>query len=262
MELVVENVGHRYGDVVALENIDLAVREGEILAVIGPSGCGKSTLLGIMGGILQPSEGRVLVKGEPPADSLNPFTYIFQDFALLPWRTVENNVALAIEHHPLSAQERRARIDDVLSRTGLREFRDAFPKQLSGGMRQRVGIARALVVRPAILFLDEPLSALDAQTRDLLMEDFLGLWLAQRTTAVYVTHNLGEALRLADRIAVLSRRPGRLRELVRIDLPQAERATAAGQAHLADLNQKLWQLIKAEAQVAEREVLKGGSFHE
>jgi NitT/TauT family transport system ATP-binding protein len=262
LELIVENVGHRYGDVVALEKIDLAVREGEILAVIGPSGCGKSTLLGIMGGILQPSEGRVLVKGEPPADSLNPFTYIFQDFALLPWRTVEDNVALAVEHHKLPAKERHARVDDVLGRTGLREFRNAFPKQLSGGMRQRVGIARALVVRPAILFLDEPLSALDAQTRDLLMEDFLALWLAQRTTAVYVTHNLAEALRLADRIAVLSRRPGRLRELVQVDLPQAERASPAGQAHLAALSRQLWDLIKAEAQVAEREVLEKGSFHE
>jgi NitT/TauT family transport system ATP-binding protein len=167
-----------------------------------------------------------------------------------------------LEHHALSAQDRNAYVEDVLSRTGLQEFRDAFPKQLSGGMRQRVGIARALVVRPAILFLDEPLSALDAQTRALLMEDFLALWLAQRTTAVYVTHNLNEALRLADRIAVLSRRPGRLRELVRIDVPQAERATPAGQAHLADLNRRLWDLIKAEAQVAEREVIKKGSFHE
>ena len=151
------------------------------------------------------------------------------------------------------------RVEGVLDRTRLLDFRHAFPKQLSGGMRQRVGIARALAVRPAILFLDEPLSALDAQTRDLLMEDFLALWLAQRTTAVYVTHNLAEALLLADRVAVLSRRPGRVRELVHIDLPQAERATPAGKAHLAGLNQKLWQLIKAEAQVAEREVLKGGT---
>jgi NitT/TauT family transport system ATP-binding protein len=259
LELVVEKVGHRYGDVVALEEIDLAVREGEILALIGPSGCGKSTLLGIMGGILQPSAGRVLVKGEAPPDCLNPFTFIFQDFALLPWRTVEDNVALALEHHGLDAQERNARVEGVLDRTRLLDFRHAFPKQLSGGMRQRVGIARALVVRPAILFLDEPLSALDAQTRDLLMEDFLALWLAQRTTAVYVTHNLAEALLLADRVAVLSRRPGRVRELVHIDLPQAERATPAGKAHLAGLNQKLWELIKAEAQVAEREVLKGGA---
>jgi NitT/TauT family transport system ATP-binding protein len=257
LELIVENVGHRYGDVVALERIDLSVRNGEILAVIGPSGCGKSTLLGIMGGILQPSEGRVLVRGEPPAGSLNPFTYIFQDFALLPWRTVEGNVALALEHHALSAAERATRVEDVLGRTGLLEFRRAFPKQLSGGMRQRVGIARALAVRPAILFLDEPLSALDAQTRELLMEDFLSLWLEQRTTAVYVTHNLNEALRVADRIAVLSRRPGRLRELVAVGLPQAERSTAAGQAQLAVLGQNLWDLIRREAQVAERDVISG-----
>ncbi|MGQ0662440.1 MAG: ABC transporter ATP-binding protein [Pseudomonadota bacterium] len=256
MELIVDRVGHRYGDLRALEGIELTVREGEILGLIGPSGCGKSTLLGIMGGILEPSEGRVLVKGPPPADSLNPFTYIFQDFALLPWRTVEANVALPLEHHGLAAGERRARIADALARTGLSEFRHAFPKQLSGGMRQRVGIARALVVRPAILLMDEPLSALDAQTRELLMEDFLALWLRERITAVYVTHNLAEALRLADRIAVLSRRPGRVREVVKIDLPRAERAGAAT-TRLAELHDQLWGLIKAEAQVAEREVIHG-----
>ena len=255
MELIVEGVGHRYGDVVALEGIDLEVREGETLALIGPSGCGKSTLLGIMGGILQATGGRVRLKGETPPGSLNPQTYIFQDFALLPWRTVEGNVALALEHHPLPDGEREQRIADVLTRTGLTEFRQAFPKQLSGGMRQRVGIARALAVRPAILLMDEPLSALDAQTRELLMEDFLALWLRERITAVYVTHNLQEALRLADRVCVLSRRPGRVREIVAIDMPQAERTTPAAQVHLAALHERLWGLIKAEAQVAEREVV-------
>ena len=255
MELVVAGVGHRYGELAALEAIDFTVREGEILALIGPSGCGKSTLLGIIGGILRPSAGRVLVRGAPPVDSLNPFTYIFQDFALLPWRTVEGNVALPLEHHALSASERARRVDDALERTGLSEFRRAYPKQLSGGMRQRVGIARALVVRPAILLMDEPLSALDAQTRELLMEDFLALWLRLRVTAVYVTHNLGEALRLADRVAILSRRPGRLRESVAIDIPQAERTSPAAQARLAQLHDQLWGLIKAEAQVAEREVV-------
>jgi NitT/TauT family transport system ATP-binding protein len=254
MELIVQGVSHRYGEIVALDGIDLEVREGETLALIGPSGCGKSTLLGIMGGILAPSAGRVLVRGAVPAGSLNPQTYIFQDFALLPWRTVEGNVALALEHHGLSAPEREARITDVLDRTGLAEFRQAFPKQLSGGMRQRVGIARALAVKPAILLMDEPLSALDAQTRELLMEDFLALWLRERITAVYVTHNLTEALRLADRVCVLSRRPGRVREIVAIDMPQAERVTPAAQAHLATLHDRLWSLIKAEAQVAEREV--------
>jgi NitT/TauT family transport system ATP-binding protein len=253
MDLLVEGVGHRYGTVHALERIDLTVAAGEILALIGPSGCGKSTLLGIMGGILQPSEGRVALRGAPRPGSLNPFTYVFQDFALLPWRTVAGNVALALEHRKLSAAERRARIADVLARTGLTDFADAYPRQLSGGMRQRVGIARALVVEPEILFMDEPLSALDAQTRELLMEDFLALWDGAKATAVYVTHNLAEAIRLADRVVVLSRRPGRVREIVGIPVPRAERTGAQAAARLADLQDSLWQLIRTEALEAERE---------
>jgi NitT/TauT family transport system ATP-binding protein len=254
VDLIVEQVTHRYGDLAALDSVSLDVREGETLALIGPSGCGKSTLIGIMGGILKPTAGRVVARGAPPAESLNPFTYVFQDFALLPWRTVAANIALVLEHHPLSRAGRDARIADVLARTGLTEFRAAFPRQLSGGMRQRVGIARALAVNPAILLMDEPLSALDAQTRELLMEDFLALWQRERITAVYVTHNLVEALRLADRVAVLSRRPGRLRDMVTIDVPRSERAAPAAQTRLAAMQERLWRLIRAEAQDAEREV--------
>ena len=150
MPLHVEHVSHRYGPVAALDGIDLDIADGETVALIGPSGCGKSTLLGILGGLLQPSAGRVALSGPPPTDSLNPFTYIFQDFALLPWRSVEANVALALEHRALSAAERRERVASALALTGLTEFAAAYPKQLSGGMRQRVGIARALVVRPAV----------------------------------------------------------------------------------------------------------------
>ena len=209
MDLIVEQVSHRYGSLAALEDVDFSVRAGEIMALIGPSGCGKSTLLHIMGGILKPTSGRMMVRGTPPADSFNPYTYIFQDFALLPWRTVEDNVSLAIEHHDLPTAARTELIADALARTRLTEFRRAYPRQLSGGMRQRVGIARALIVRPSVLLMDEPFSSLDAQTREFLMDDFLALWQRERTTVIYVTHNLLEALRLADRIAIFSRRPDR-----------------------------------------------------
>ena len=254
MELIVDKVGHAFGAIEALDGIDLTVGAGEIVALIGPSGCGKSTLLSIVGGLLRPSRGTVSIAGDVPADSLNPFTFVFQDFALLPWRTVEGNVALALEHHPLAAGERRERVRAALARIGLAEFRDAYPRQLSGGMRQRVGIARALVVRPALLLMDEPLSALDAQTRELLMEEFLALWLGERTAALYVTHNLWEALRLADRIVVLSRRPGRVKLAVPVPIPQRERAKPAAQAELAALHDRLWESIKAEARLADREM--------
>jgi len=257
VQLVCEGIGHRYGDLAVLDGIDLTVRAGECLALLGPSGCGKSTLLGIMGGLLAPTRGRVVAEGAPGTTSLNPITYVFQDFALLPWRTVAGNVALALEHRALSAAEIEARVAASLARTNLAEFRHAYPKQLSGGMRQRVGIARALAVDPAVLLLDEPLSALDAQTRDLLMEDFLALWLAARTTSVYVTHNLQEALRLADRICVLSRRPGRIKEIVAIDLPQSVRASPAHATRMAQWAEHLWHLIRDEALVAEREIADG-----
>ena len=254
MQLIISGLTHRYQDLTVLDDIALTVREGEVLAVIGPSGCGKSTLLGICGGIIEPSAGSVQTVGAPPAGCLNPITFVFQDFALLPWRSVADNVALVLEPHGLSKAERLERVEAGLRRMGLWEFRTALPKQLSGGMRQRVGIARALAVQPAMLLLDEPLSALDAQTRELLMEDFLALWQRERTTALYVTHNLDEALRLADRVAVLSRRPGRLRELVEIEEPRDARHTPQAQIHLADVRDRLWHLMRAEAQMADREV--------
>jgi NitT/TauT family transport system ATP-binding protein len=257
MELEVQGISHSYGDLQAVSGIDLTVGEGEILALVGPSGCGKSTLLSIMGGMLRPSSGQVLLRGTVPPESLNPFTFIFQDFALLPWRTVERNVSLPLEHHRLGAAVREARVVDVLQRTGLSEFRAAYPRDLSGGMRQRVGIARALIARPAILFMDEPFSALDAQTRDLLLEDFVQLWARGEglpdLTGVYVTHNLNEALRLADRIAVLSRRPGRVRDLVPVPLRREERDSAAGRELLTSLHERLWSLLREEARDAERQ---------
>ncbi|MFO1110729.1 MAG: ABC transporter ATP-binding protein [Bradyrhizobium sp.] len=254
MDLIADHISHRFGTLDVLDDVSFTVRAGEVVAIVGPSGCGKSTLLSILGGLLQPSGGTAGLRGAAPTDSLNPLTFVFQDFALLPWCTVEDNVAFPLEHAGLSAGERRAVIDDALRRTGLTDFRSAYPKQLSGGMRQRVGIARALAVRPAILLMDEPLSALDSQTRELLMEDFVRLLADGAMGAVYVTHNLEEAVRLADRIVVLSRRPGRVRETVTIPMTRGERGAAEARSRLMALQGELWSLIRSEAIDAEREV--------
>lgn len=252
MRLELSDISHRYGTVAALENINLSVEDGEVIALIGPSGCGKSTLLSIIGGLIQPSGGRVFQEGEPPPGCLNPLTYVFQDFALLPWRSVEGNIRLVLQDHRLSRSEQDKRVASVLEQTGLTDFRKAFPRQLSGGMCQRVGIARALAVRPAVLLMDEPLSALDAQTRMILMDEFSTLFEQTRITAVYVTHNLDEAVRLADRVVALSRRPGRIREIVEISIPASRRKDGLGE--LAACRDRLWQLIRQEAIAADQEV--------
>jgi len=255
MDLIADHISHRFGELAVLDDVSFTVRAGEVVAIVGPSGCGKSTLLSILGGLLQPTTGAAELRGAPPSDSLNPLTFVFQDFALLPWCTVEANVEFPLLHTPLCASERRAVIDDALRRTGLADFRTTYPKQLSGGMRQRVGIARALAVKPAILLMDEPLSALDSQTRELLIEDFIGLLADGALGAAYVTHNLEEAARLADRIVVLSRRPGRVREIVTIPMTRVERGDVNAREKLLALQNELWSLIRGEAIDAEREVL-------
>lgn len=253
MDLRLNRITHRYGETEVLRDIDFDIESGQIVCIIGPSGCGKSTLLRFIGGLERPSSGAVLQIGAPPAGSLNPLTYIFQDFALLPWRTAEDNVSLVLEDHLVDRRQIQSIVDDVLARTKLSDFRKAYPKQLSGGMKQRVAIARALAVRPACLLMDEPLSALDSQTRELLMDDLLDLWAREKFTACYVTHNLEEAVRLGHKVVVLSRRPGRVREIVEIDMPLDERG-----GHPAELERQrhhLWTLMREEAEAADKELI-------
>ena len=253
MDLSLRHISHRYDEIEVLRDINLEIDQGQIVCIIGPSGCGKSTLLRMIGGLERPTSGEVLQVGEPPAGCLNPLTFIFQDFALLPWRTVEGNVSLVLEDHPLDGAAREEIITDVLARTKLSDFRKAYPRQLSGGMKQRVAIARALSVRPAVLLMDEPLSALDSQTRELLMDDLVELWEKENYTAAYVTHNLAEAVRLGHKIVVLSRRPGEIRDIVEIDMPLSART--GENAELDAIQKRLWTLMRDEARAADMELL-------
>ena len=250
--LSVEAIGHTFGDLAVLDNINLNIPAGEVTVLVGPSGCGKSTLLGILGGMLQPTAGRVRMDGPIADDCLNPLTSVFQDFALLPWRRVAGNVSLVLEGASMTRAARQRRVNEVLAITGLADFADAWPKQLSGGMRQRLGIARALAVRPAVLLMDEPLSALDAQTRSLLLEEFAALIARSGATTIYVTHTLSEAVRLGQQIVVLSRRPGRIRDVIRIDRPLAGRTPT--DPDLLAVEARLWALIRDDAADAAREL--------
>jgi len=253
MDLDLQKITHAYDDMTVLDGVSLTIPSGEILCIVGPSGCGKSTLLRITGGLERPSQGEILQIGTTPKDSLNPLTYIFQDFALLPWRSVAGNVSLVLEDRGLSRSDISGRINDVLTRTGLSEFHDALPKQISGGMKQRVAIARALAVNPAVMLMDEPLSALDSQTRELLLDDLTQLWLRERFTAIYVTHNLAEAVRLGHRIVILSRRPGRIRDIIEIGMPLEDRQP--GMPALRETEHRLWTLLRDEARAADAEML-------
>ncbi|MBM1689054.1 ABC transporter ATP-binding protein [Sulfitobacter geojensis] len=253
MDIRLDGISHFYGDTEVLRDISLDIPAGQIVCLVGPSGCGKSTLLRLIGGLERPASGRILQLGTPPADCLNPLTYIFQDFALLPWRSVRGNISLVLEDHGIRGADADAIISDVLARTKLSDFREALPRQLSGGMKQRVAIARALAVNPAVMLMDEPLSALDSQTRELLMDDLIALWTRQPFTAAYVTHNLAEAVRLGHRIVVLSRRPGQIREVVEIDMPLAERSH--GDPRLEQTQKHLWELMREEARAADEELL-------
>ena len=253
MRIRVESVSKSFVDrrgreIRALQGVSLAVEAGEFVTVLGPSGCGKSTLLHILAGLLAPTRGRVVFEGIP-ADG--PVTSIvFQDHALFPWRSVLGNVAFGPEVRGVAPDECRARARRLLEMVGLQGFEDRYPRELSGGMRQRVAIARALAVEPAALLMDEPFSALDAQSRALMQLELLGLWERTRKSIVYVTHQIQEAVLLGDRVLVMTRRPGRILAVRPVALPRPrDERTMALPAFLA-LVDDCWQLIKKDAQEA------------
>ncbi|HEY8531058.1 MAG TPA: ABC transporter ATP-binding protein [Limnochorda sp.] len=259
MRVSIEGVSKRYrgrrGEVEALRSISFETRDGEFVAILGPSGCGKSTLLGIVAGLVKPDEGRVrflqAANGAPAAAGGRPLTaMVFQEFALFPWRTVRQNIAFGPEVRGLPRAEVEARVERYLEMVGLAPFADKYPKELSGGMKQRVGIARALANDPEVLLMDEPLSALDAQTRSLMQLDLLRLWEETRKTVLYVTHNLQEAAFLADRILLLSRRPGRVRAVLEVPFPRPRTEELLASPEFAAFSQELWELLRDEARAA------------
>jgi NitT/TauT family transport system ATP-binding protein len=210
------------GAVEAVKDISLTIQEGEFVALLGPTGCGKSTLLRVIGDLTAPTIGHVSVWGQPAyvARHQNEFGMVFQEPALLPWRTALANVKLPLEVVSFPASQAEARCDELLQRVGLGGFRDNFPHELSGGMKQRVAISRALAWGPSILLMDEPFSALDELTKIQLQDDLLELWAEEQKTILFVTHNVPEAIYLADRIVVMSAHPGQISAIVEVDLPR------------------------------------------
>jgi NitT/TauT family transport system ATP-binding protein len=224
VEISVNDVGMVYSrnETVALEGVTLDVEKGEFISLLGPSGCGKTTLLRIIANLLEPTSGTVTVAGGTPEQARKNRKYgiVFQRPVLQSWRTVRKNIELPLEIMHVPPEERRARSDAMLKMIRLRNFVDAYPDELSGGMQQRVGIARALVIEPEILLMDEPFSALDEFTRERLQGDLLSIWQESKKTIVFVTHNIAEAVYLSDRVCVFSPRPGRLSAVVDVKLPR------------------------------------------
>ncbi len=213
-------------DTVALQDVALDVLDGEFLCILGPSGCGKTTLLNILAGLLGPTSGRSLNDGRPVEGPGDDRAYVFQEYALFPWMTVLDNVAFGLESRGIRRETRQQIAGQILQTMGLGEFMGAHPHAISGGMKQRVSIARALAVNPEIILMDEPFAALDAQTRFNLQQELLSIWEVLKKTVVFVTHNIEEAMLLSDRIAVMTARPGRIKQVVEVGLPRPRDITS------------------------------------
>lgn len=251
-DVEVRSVWKAFGAVQALEDVSLSVAGGEFVSIIGPSGCGKTTLLKIIAGLTGPDRGAVEIGGRPVSGPGPDRALVFQDFALMPWATVLRNVAFGLELRHVSRAEREEVARGVIAKVGLRGFEHHYPHQLSGGMQQRVGLARALAVDPRILLMDEPFASVDEQTRRVLQDDLLALWAEERKsleTIILVTHSMEEAVYLSDRVFVLRPRPGRLSRVLEVGLPRPRlsKSTRASEA-FGRLVEDLWGVLRTEMQ--------------
>ncbi|WP_205520717.1 ABC transporter ATP-binding protein [Propylenella binzhouense] len=234
-----------------LDNVDLTLKDGEFVSIVGPSGCGKSTLLNFISGLVPVQSGSVEVFGEPPGGKDAAIGYVFQQHALLPWRPVLTNAAIGLEVAGVPREERSRRARDMLRVMGLDGFEDHYPREISGGMRQRVSLARTLVCNPRLILMDEPFGALDAQTKLLIQEMFLSYWEEHRKTVLFVTHDLAEAILLSDRILVMSSRPGRIMAEYEVGIQRPRNLEQV--RHLprfTELHDSIWENLRAEAMKA------------
>ena len=256
-QIVIDKVNHTYRPprgrpVPALADVSLEVRPREFLALLGPSGCGKSTLLYLVGGFLPTEAGCIQVDGKP-VDAPGPDRgIVFQHFALFPWKTVRGNILYGLERQGLPRSERERRAQAFIDLVGLKGFEDSYPSQLSGGMKQRTAIARTLAFDPSILLMDEPFGALDAQTRSLMQTELLGIWQRTPKTVVFVTHDVQEAVYLADRVAVMSARPGRIKAIVDTKFGDRSPGVFRSKAFVEKVDE-LWDLVRVEALKAQEE---------
>src|SRR5580692_8445591 len=250
-QIVVEGVTHTYRPshgraVRALSDVSLEVRSREFLALLGPSGCGKSTLLYLVCGFLPTKAGRIVVDGKPVTAPGPDRGIVFQHFALFPWKTVRGNILYGLERQGLPRTERARRAQSYIDLVGLRGFEDSYPSQLSGGMKQRTAIARTLAFDPSILLMDEPFGALDAQTRALMQTELLAIWRRTPKTVIFVTHDVHEAVYLADRVAVMSARPGRVKAIIDTRFDKTDPHCFKTKAFV-DKVEEIWDLVRVEA---------------
>ncbi|MFG1783450.1 ABC transporter ATP-binding protein [Rhodococcus oryzae] len=239
----------------AIEDISIDVADGEFLVLVGPSGCGKSTLLDLLGGLTTPSSGRILLDGEPITGPGLDRGIVFQQYALLPWRTALHNIEFGLEAKGLPKRQRREIADHYLELVGLQGFGDRYPHELSGGMKQRVAIARSLAFDPEVLLMDEPFAALDAQTRESLQDELLRIWRTTGKTILFITHGIDEAVYLGQRVAVLTSRPGRVKTVVDIDIDRAA-ADVRSDARFREYRHHIWSQLQDEVARAQHQELE------
>lgn len=237
----------------ALDDINLSVAPGEFVSIVGPSGCGKSTLLLSIAGLLKLTSGRITLDGVPLSGPGLDRGVVFQEAGLLPWRTVSANVELGLEAKKIGKSERRRIAKHYLEMVGLGEFLNSHPRQLSGGMKQRVGLARALAINPEVLLMDEPFAALDAQTRDRIGQSLLEIWAQEKKTVLFVTHSIDEAIYLSDRIFVMTFRPGTVRAIIEVDLPRPRDERVRNSAEFAKYRTRVWEELAEEVARSEED---------